>query len=77
MKALLTGGLGFIGGVTANRLLGYGHEVVVLDDARESVAESRVPTTIWKMSIDAPEVRRLVKAFNPDVIMHFSDRHAS
>lgn len=72
MKALLTGGLGFIGGVTANRLLGYGHEVVVLDDARESVAESRVPAKIWKMSIDAPEVPGLVKEFSPDVIMHFA-----
>ena len=32
MKALITGGAGFIGSHLAERLLGLGHEVLVLDN---------------------------------------------
>ena len=32
MRFLVTGGAGYIGSITAQHLLGLGHEVVVLDD---------------------------------------------
>ena len=42
MKALITGGSGFIGSALARRLVGDGHEVVVLDDMSRG-ARRRLP----------------------------------
>ena len=39
MRFLVTGGAGFIGSALANRLHGDGHEVAVLDDLSNGVAE--------------------------------------
>ena len=43
MKILVTGGAGFIGSHTSDRLLALGHEVVVLDALTEPVHRGRVP----------------------------------
>ena len=43
MKTLITGGAGFIGSHLAERLIGTGHEVIVIDDlstgSRENVKD--------------------------------------
>jgi len=44
MKILVTGGAGFIGSHTCDRLLSRGHEVVVLDALTPPVHRDRVPT---------------------------------
>jgi dTDP-L-rhamnose 4-epimerase len=44
MKILVTGGAGFIGSHTCDRLLSLGHEVVVLDALTPPVHRDRVPT---------------------------------
>jgi dTDP-L-rhamnose 4-epimerase len=44
MKILVTGGAGFIGSHTRNRLLSLGHEVVVLDALTPPVHRDREPT---------------------------------
>ena len=43
MKILVTGGAGFIGSHTSDRLLALGHEVVVLDALTEPVHRAGVP----------------------------------
>src|SRR5512133_522026 len=40
MKYLITGGAGFIGSHLAERLLGQGHEVVILDDFSTGLLEN-------------------------------------
>src|ERR1700749_61442 len=44
MRILVTGGAGFIGSHTCDRLLALGHEVVVLDALTEPVHRGGVPT---------------------------------
>lgn len=73
MKALVTGGAGAIGGNLVARLLGQGHEVVVLDDLssghRELVPEG---ATLLEGSVADPN--DLASAFEPvpDVVLHLA-----
>jgi dTDP-L-rhamnose 4-epimerase len=52
MKILVTGGAGFIGSHTCDRLLGLGHEVIVLDALTHPVHRDRRPPAYLSPEID-------------------------
>src|SRR5436190_1901206 len=70
---MVTGGLGYIGSATARRLLELGHEILIIDDARDSI----VPENFFENRLiledigDCRSVSR-IREFAPDVIFHFA-----
>lgn len=72
MKAVVTGGAGFIGSHVAERLVRAGHDVLVLDDLsggfRENIPEG---ARFTELSITAP-LDELFGKFKPDVVYHLA-----
>ena len=72
MKALVTGGAGFIGSHVAERLVRAGHDVLVLDDLsggfRENIPEG---ARFIQASITDPLDETMAR-FRPDVIYHLA-----
>lgn len=82
MKTLITGGAGFIGTNTADRLLGEGHEVIIVDDLSRRGSERNLR---WLQErhgdfafhpIDIRHFDALRKAFQDhrslDLVLHFA-----
>lgn len=72
MRVLVTGGAGFAGSHTVDRLLHEGHEVVVVDDfstgARHNVnSEAHVVEADIRASLDNP-----FRSFHPEVVVHMA-----
>jgi UDP-glucose 4-epimerase len=71
MRIVITGGAGFIGSNVADAFLERGHAVLVLDDLssgkRENVPEK---AELAAEDIRAPEAKRAIEAFCPDVLCH-------
>ena len=81
MRYLITGGLGFIGSNLANRLLGNGHQVCVLDNLHRTGSDRNLRwlSERWKDLVFHPsdvrssaEVDRVVAAFRPDRLFHLA-----
>jgi UDP-glucose 4-epimerase len=76
LRVLVTGGAGYVGAVSAERLLGAGHDVVVLDDLSTGHA-SAVPSgarLIASSYGDQAGVARLIEAERIDAILHCAAR---
>jgi UDP-glucose 4-epimerase len=74
MRALVTGGAGFIGSHLVDRLIACGHRVAVLDDL-SSGHRSRIPRDVALHVVDvveANEVAGVVAAYQPEVIYHLA-----
>ena len=76
MKVLVTGGAGYVGGVSVDAILAAGHEVVVLDDlstghARPSHPAARLVTGSYG---DEAATRALLEAERVDAILHCAAR---
>lgn len=74
MKVLVTGGAGYIGSVTTERLLDLGHDVVVFDNLerghREAV-DRRAKLEEGDLR-DAGRIASVMKDVRPDAVMHFA-----
>jgi UDP-glucose 4-epimerase len=73
MKALVTGGAGYIGSVVASQLLDAGHEVVVLDDLSRGHAGALPPGAEHvAVSLTDPAALREPLADGIDAVLHFA-----
>ena len=74
MKVLITGGAGFIGSHTADRLLGRGDEVTVIDNfatgRRDNLAPRSGLTLIEASIADPASVTQAFEIARPDVVVH-------
>ena len=80
MRALVTGGAGFIGSTLVDRLLAEGHGVDVIDDlstgSLANLASARASTdndlSFHRLDIRSPEVVELIARRAPEVIFHLA-----
>lgn len=71
MRALVTGGAGFIGSHIADALIARGHEVLVIDDlSRGKRTNVPVGAKLVVASITTPEAERAIAEFKPEVVHH-------
>ncbi len=74
MKALVTGGAGFIGSHIQDALIELGHEVAILDNFRSGKKENlNSKATLFEIDIQNKEaVSEAVSQFKPEVIFHLA-----
>jgi UDP-glucose 4-epimerase len=73
VKILVTGGAGFIGSHLAERLVGDGHQVVVLDDL-SSGKRHQVPAAanFYHMDVESRWLDRVVERERPEAVCHLA-----
>jgi len=76
MRVLVTGGAGYVGSVSVERLLGAGHEVVVLDDLTTGHRASVPPAASLEVGSygDPDLMARLLERSRVDAILHCAAR---
>ncbi len=80
MRAMVTGGAGFIGSTLVDRLLAEGHDVDVVDDLSTgslvNLAEARATggrrLTIHQLDVRLPDMVDLVAHRHPEVVFHLA-----
>jgi len=70
---LITGGLGYVGGVVARTLLDMGHEVRIVDHGRHSVSLGLLPDrSVVLAPIESGSVASLLEDWKPRAVLHFA-----
>ena len=81
MRALVTGGTGFIGGAIVNHLLKEGHDVVVVDNMFDPTFRTMVEQKNRRLELHTLDVRDLSAllkiADGIDVVFHFAAHYAN
>ena len=84
VRALVTGGAGFIGSTLVDRLLAEGHAVDVVDDLSVGSLANIGPAraaggtfSFHHLDVRAPELVDLVVLRRPDVVYHLARRHGA
>lgn len=73
MKILITGGLGYIGSVTAQMLIDIGQEVIIVDNY---LTGSQFPKCrMYDCDVRDSRIFDIIKAVSPDVVIHLADRN--
>ncbi len=71
MRAIVTGGAGFIGSHVVDLLLEEGHEVAVVDNLSTGRVANLDPRAVfYRMDIADPMLRDVVATVRPDVVFH-------
>ena len=76
MRALVTGGCGFVGSALCRRLTDAGHDVIAVDSlslGSPAALQNRVRLVI--ADLRDPGLRRAVTTYRPDVIFHLAAIH--
>ena len=62
MRALVTGGAGYIGSVVSNHLLDEGHEVIIIDNLSTGMINN-IPKKAEFLKLDIADTKKLNKIF--------------
>lgn len=84
MKVLITGGCGFVGSHTADRLLASGNEVLVIDNyatgRRDNLKPQKGLEIVEGTIANAELVNKVFEKFKPEIVVHaaaaYKDPHA-
>ena len=74
MKALVTGGAGYIGSTVANFLLDQGHDVTIIDNLSTGIKKN-IPykATFFKVDIsNTKKIKKILVKNNFDIVFHFA-----
>ena len=63
MRALVTGGAGYIGSVISNHLLDEGHEVIIIDNLSTGMIDN-IPKKAKFLKLDIADTKKLNKIFS-------------
>jgi len=76
MRVLVTGGAGFIGSITVERLIAAGEEVIVVDNLSQGHRDAVHPRAEFVLGdlADAPLIDHVLATYEPHAIMHFASR---
>jgi UDP-glucose 4-epimerase len=74
VRVLVTGGAGYVGGVTSTQLCDAGHDVLIFDSLYQGHPAAVEPRAEFVQGdlADAALVRRTIAAFKPEGILHFA-----
>jgi len=71
LKALLTGGAGYIGSHVAKLLTQRGYEVVIIDNLFSSKPK-KVYGKLYKVDLKEEKIFEILKEEKPDIVLHFA-----
>jgi len=79
MRAVVTGGAGFIGSTLVDRLLGEGHAVTVIDNLAtgrrsnlDRAAEAGERFSFIELDVRSPEIHTVMSQAQPEVVFHLA-----
>ncbi|CAM5207960.1 UDP-glucose 4-epimerase OS=Ureibacillus acetophenoni OX=614649 GN=SAMN05877842_104142 PE=4 SV=1 [Ureibacillus acetophenoni] len=73
MKAIVTGGAGFIGSHLVDELLLKGTEVYVIDNLNSGISSNLNPgAKFYNIDICSPQAKSLIKELRPDAVFHLA-----
>jgi UDP-glucose 4-epimerase len=72
-KVLVTGGAGFIGSHTADRLIAKGAKVVIIDNLISGKKDNVNPKAkFYEMNVADPKIEGVFKKEKPEIVFHFA-----